>query len=62
MDLLDERADVMLAGLARAPDRRSVPIARAFAHTDDDVTQLALGFTLSEVNALAVPYMRHGNS
>lgn len=48
--------------LHRSAEGRAVPLPRAFAYTDEDVTLLALGFARSDPGALAVPYARRAGT
>jgi hypothetical protein len=48
--------------LRRSAEGRSVPLPGAFAGTEADVALLALGFSLGEPGALAVPYARRAGA
>ena len=58
LELVGDREVEGFARLRRFAEGRAVPVPGVFSGTDDDVTQLALGFARGEPGALAVPYAR----
>jgi hypothetical protein len=61
MELVEDADLKAFAGFETSAESRAVPLPRAFSSTDDDVTQLALGFAAGKIGALAVPYAPAGN-
>lgn len=57
-DLVTDRDLEAAAKLRRTAEGRAVPLPGTFHESDADVALLALGFSLSEVGSLAVPYLR----
>jgi hypothetical protein len=56
--LVSDRDLEAFAKLRRSAEGRAVPLPRAFASSDADISLLALGFGRGEPSNLAVPYAR----
>ncbi len=60
--LVGERDVEIASKLRRSAEGRAVPLPSLFSGSENNITQLALGFGRGEVNALAVPYARIGEA
>ena len=61
-EIVSDRDVERMVKLRRSAEGRAVPLSGVFSGTDDDVTQLALGFARAEAGALAVPYAKIGSA
>jgi hypothetical protein len=61
-DLMTDEDSERFSRLRRSAEGRAVPLPAPFAHTNRDITALALGFARGEPGALAVPYARLDNT
>ncbi|MBL8528757.1 MAG: BrxE family protein [Burkholderiales bacterium] len=61
-EIVSDRDLDAYAKLRRSAEGRAVPLPGTFSGNDADVALLAFGFARGEPGALAVPYVRRGNS
>jgi hypothetical protein len=61
-EVVTERDVESLGRLRRSAEGRAVALPAVFSPMDSDVALLALGFSRSEVGALAVPYARRADA